>query len=308
MGKGTDTGVAASGRLIAITRLLLTHTDLDGTGGAVVWSVATSAPYRLVENGEIDAAVAAALGEADEVVLADHSVSWDLVPAIEAHIAAGRRFTMLDHHKSAIGLATHPWATVDLARSGTGLLYDFVGRPAAVADFAKLVEDHDLWLHSDPRSAQLAALLGLLGHDRFIERFTRDPRVEFTEGELLLMEVESRRRDDYIERKLAQAEVVARGGRRWAICFAEQYQSDLAEALMERLGVAATAIVNASRATVSLRGRDVDVSLIARRFGGGGHARAAAFSAAGKPLEQGLVDFREALVEALSSPRHAGGG
>ena len=70
---------------------------------------------------------------------------------------------------------------------------------------------------------------------------------------------------------------------------------------MERLGVAATAIVNASKATVSLRGRDVDVSLIARRYGGGGHARAAAFSAAGQDLEDGLVEFRRALVEALAS-------
>jgi uncharacterized protein len=300
MGKGTDTRIPASGTLVAITRLLLTHTDLDGAGGAVVWSVATGEPYRLVENGEVDAAVTAALEEADEVVLADHSVSWDLVPVIDSHIATGRRFTMLDHHKSAIGLAAHPWATVDLARSGTGLLWDFVGRPSAVADFARLVEDHDLWRHTDRRSAQLAALLGLLGNDRFIERFTRDPRVEFTEAELLLMEVETRRRVDYIERKLTQAEVVDKGGKRWAICFAEQYQSDLAEALMERLGVGATAIVNASRATVSLRGRDVDVSLIARRFGGGGHARAAAFSAAGKDLEDGLIEFRRALAEALA--------
>lgn len=248
----------------------------------------------------MDAAVTAALGEAEDVVLADHSISWDLVPAVEGHLAAGRAFTMLDHHKSAVGLAVHPWATVDLGRSGTGLLFDYLGRPPALADFAALVEDHDLWRHADPRSAELASLLGLLGHERFIARFSADPRVEFSDAEVLLMEVETRRRQDYIERKLTQAEVVESGGRRWAICFAEQYQSDLAEAMMERLGAAATAIVNASRATVSLRGREVDVSLIARRFGGGGHARAAAFSAAGKPLEEGLLEFRRALVEALA--------
>src|SRR5205823_1079416 len=207
-------------------------------------------------------------------------------------------FTMLDHHKSAVALAVQPGATVDLGRSGTGLLYDHVGRPPELAEFAALVEDHDLWRHSDPRSAQLAALLGLVGHERFISRFASDPRVHFTEGELLLMEVEARRRQDYIERRVAQAEQVVIGGRRWAVCFAEQYQSDLADALMKGLGVEATAIVNAARATVSLRARDLDVSLIARRFGGGGHARAAAFTAAGKPLEEGLLDFKRTLVEA----------
>lgn len=300
MRERTDTvGAACETVRITPSRLLLTHTDLDGVGAAVIWAVATGAPFRLVENGEVDAAVASALPEAEEVVLADHSVGWDLVPAIEAHLAAGRRFTMLDHHKSALALAVHPWARVHLDRAASGLLFDFVGRPPELADFAGLVEDHDLWRHSDPRSAKLAALLGLLGSERFVDRFTRDPRVEFTEAEQLLMEVDDRRREDYIKRKLAQVEVVDTGGQRWGICFAEQYQSELADAMMEHLGVGATAIVNAARATVSLRGRSIDVSLVARRFGGGGHARAAAFTAAGKPLEQGLVDFRQALVEAL---------
>jgi oligoribonuclease NrnB/cAMP/cGMP phosphodiesterase (DHH superfamily) len=292
-------GAACETVPITPSRLLLTHTDLDGVGAAVIWSAATGAPYRLVENGEVDAAVARALPEAEEIVLADHSVGWDLVPAIEAHLATGRRFTMLDHHKSAMALAVHPWARVHLDRAASGLLFDFVGRPAELADFAALVEDHDLWRHSDPRSAKLAALLGLLGHERFIERFTGDPRVEFTPAEELLMEVEDRRREDYIARKVKLAEVVGQGAQRWAIAFAEQYQSDVAEALMAALGVNATAIVNASRGTVSMRGRDIDVSLIARHFGGGGHARAAAFSVAGKPLEAGLVEFRQALVRAL---------
>ncbi|MEP7104467.1 MAG: DHHA1 domain-containing protein [Chloroflexota bacterium] len=286
--------------VITQDRLLLTHTDLDGVGGAVIWSAATGAPYRLVENGDVDAAVAAALPEAEEVVLADHSVSWDLVPAIEAHVAAGRHFVMLDHHKSAIGLAVHPWAEVQLDRAAAGLVFDFVGRPPELADFAALVEDHDLWRHADPRSARLAALLGLLGHERFIDRFTQDPRVQFTEGEELLMDVEERRREDYIARKVTQAEVFSEGAHRWALAFAEQYQSELADALMTQLGVGATAIVNASRGTVSMRGRDVDVSLIARRFGGGGHARAAAFSVTGKPLEDGLLEFRQALIAALT--------
>ena len=74
----------------------------------MVWSVATGEPYRLIENGEVDAAVSAALPEADDIVLADHSISWDLVPVVEGHLARGRSFTMLDHHKSAVALAVQP--------------------------------------------------------------------------------------------------------------------------------------------------------------------------------------------------------
>ncbi len=281
--------------------VLLTHTDLDGIGCAVVYRAATGRDdYRLVENGAVDAAVTEAMASARDVLLTDHSISEATVPAIEAFIAAGGSFALLDHHQSALALARHPWARVDLNHSATWLCWDHLGRLPEVEEFARLVEDHDLWRHHDPRSSQLAALLGLEGEERFLERFARRPEVDFTEGELLLLEVEERRRRDYIDRKVQQAEVVEAGGRRWAICFAESYRSELADALLDRLGADGSAIVNATKATVSLRSRTLDVAAIAERMGGGGHARAAAFTGQGKPLEAGLRQFREDLGRALA--------
>jgi nanoRNase/pAp phosphatase (c-di-AMP/oligoRNAs hydrolase) len=68
---------------------------------------------------------------------------------------------------------------------------------------------------------------------------------------------------------------------------------------MVRFGVAATAIVNPSKRTVSLRGRAVDVAQIAERQGGGGHARAAAFSFRDRSPELDLERFETALVDLL---------
>lgn len=281
--------------------MLLTHTDLDGLGCAVVYHWATGlSDYRLVENGEVDAAVTAAIAEdARSILLTDHSISEAALPAVEAFVDAGGDFRLLDHHKSALWLDAHPWARVDLGHSAAWLAWDHLGRPAAVEEFARLVEDHDLWSHTDPRSSQLASLLGLLGSERFLERFTRDASVEFTDGERLLLEVEERRKADYIDRKVEQADVVEAGGRRWALCFAESYRSELADALLDRLGVEGAAIVNATKATVSLRSRTIDVAAIAERMGGGGHARSAAFTGQGKPLETGLRQFREDLRQTL---------
>jgi uncharacterized protein len=285
-----------------LPRLLLTHTDLDGIGCAVVWRASTSEPYRIVENGEVDRAVAQALTEADEVVLADHSIAEATVPLVEAHLAEGRRFRLLDHHKSALALARFPWATVDVSRSGTGLLFDYLGRPNRLRDFVELVEDHDLWRHRDPRSAKLAALHGLLGEERFMARFVADPRVTFSEAEELLLAVEAKRESDYIERKVAEAEVLEISGARWALVWAEAYRSNLAHALMERLDVGATAIVNANsdKVIVSLRGRDVDVALVAEAHGGGGHARAAAFSGRTAGFDEGRRVLHDAIVAALA--------
>ncbi len=283
-----------------MTPILLTHTDLDGVGCAVLVRGTSSSSVELVENGAIDARVRAVLaGGHSEVLVTDHGLDGDTAALVDGFVAGGGRFTLLDHHRSSQQLAAHAWATVDESRSATGLLYDHLGRPRRFADFARLVEDHDLWRHEDPRSARLSALVGLLGHDRFLARFSADPEVQFSEAEQLLIEHAEGEREDYLKRKLPQARLLELGGNRWAVCYAEQYQSDLAERLMTELGVAATAIVNPGKRTVSLRGRGVDVSRLAERFGGGGHARAAAFSFAGSDLELELARFEAALDSAL---------
>ena len=284
--------------------LLLTHTDLDGVGCAVLFTGAGPAGGRveLVDNGSIDDRVRAALDASPSVLVTDHGVDATTAERVDAYIAAGGAFTLLDHHRSTEHLSGRPWATVDETRSATGLLFDHLGQPAAFAEFTRLVEDHDLWLHRDPRSARLAALVGLLGHERFLARFSAEPAVAFSAGEDLLLDHEDSRREDYLAKKLGQARVFERDGVRWAVCYAEQYQSDVAERLMTGLGVAATAVVNPARRTVSLRGRDFDVSAVAQRQGGGGHARAAAFSFRGGDLEADLARFETSLEAFLGEP------
>lgn len=277
--------------------LLLTHTDLDGIGCAVLFTGAGPAGGRveLVDNGSIDARVIAALDATPAILVTDHGVDAATADRVETYIAAGGAFTLLDHHRSNEHLSGRPWATVDESRSATGLLFDHLGHPPAFAEFTRLVEDHDLWRHQDPRSARLAALVGLLGHERFLARFSAEPAVAFSAGETLLLDHEDSRREEYLVKKLEQARVFERDGVRWAVCYAEQYQSDVAERLMTGLGVVATAVVNPARRTVSLRGRDFDVSAVAERQGGGGHARAAAFSFRGGDLEADLARFESSL-------------
>jgi oligoribonuclease NrnB/cAMP/cGMP phosphodiesterase (DHH superfamily) len=286
---------------------LFTHTDLDGVGCAVLFAATRPdhGPAHLVENGAIDERVSAAVADRmaapaeHEVLVTDHGVSEDVAARIDAFVAAGGTFALLDHHRSSAHLASRPWATVDERRSATGLLFQHLGRPPMLAEFVRLVEDHDLWLHRDERSARLAALHGMLGHERFLARFAANPEVRFSEGERLLLDVEQARRNAYLDKKVGQARVLERGRVRWAVCYAEQHQSDLAERMMNDLDVVATAIVNTSKRTVSLRGRGYDVSTLAQRYGGGGHSRAAAFTFRDGPLEADLLRFERALDAVL---------
>jgi uncharacterized protein len=287
---------------------LLTHTDLDGIGCAVLvtGSHESGTTIEPVENGAIDERVRAVLRDASSeagerrVIVTDHGVDAATADVVDRFVACGGGFTLLDHHRSSRHLEGRAWATVDERHSATALLFEHLGRPSRFRSFTRLVEDHDLWRHTDPRSARLAALLGLLGHERFVARFGADPEVEFREEEQLLLDIEEGRRETYLRRKTEQAWVREIGGHAWALCYADQYQSDLAERLMSVLGVAATALLNPGKRTVSLRGRGVDVSAIAQRGGGGGHARAAAFTFAESPLEVSLREFEEALERSLA--------
>ncbi|HEV2952796.1 MAG TPA: hypothetical protein VG015_01745 [Candidatus Dormibacteraeota bacterium] len=288
--------------------ILLTHTDLDGIGCGVVFRgvFGPGSIVSLVENGAIDTRVndALAAAEADPrsrpLWVTDHAVSDGTAERVDRFLDMGGQFTLLDHHRSSRHLIDRPWATVDDTRSATSLLFDRLGRPDRFAEFVSLVEDHDLWRHADPRSAQLSALVGLLGHDRFLGRFSLDPAIQFSEGERLLIDTEDRRKEDYLAKKSGQARLLDLAGARWAVCYAEQYQSDLAERLMVEHGVGATAIVNPGKRTVSLRGQGVDVAPLAEAWGGGGHSRAAAFTFAGSPLEIALARFESELDRALS--------
>lgn len=287
--------------------LLLTHTDLDGVGCAVLVSgtVENAEPPQLVENGSIDERVRAALARHREdapghrILITDHGVDETTGSRVEEWLAAGGELRLLDHHRSSAHLATRTWATIDESHSATGLLHRHLGSPARFGDFAALVEDHDLWRHQDPRSRRLAMLLALLGPQRFMSRFAARPEVEFTEAELLILELEESQRESYLTRKTQQAILRDLRGVTWAICYAESYQSDVSERLMERFGADATAIVNPSKRTVSLRGRTVDVAAIAESQGGGGHTQAAAFTFRGRPLEVALERFEEGLQDLL---------
>src|SRR2546421_11584797 len=106
-------------------KVLLTHTDLDGIGCAVL--VAGVEPERriaLVENGAIDARVSEEMAAAEDVLVTDHGLEPGTATAVDAFVASGRRFRLLDHHRSSRELADRPWATVDEERSATGLLFD----------------------------------------------------------------------------------------------------------------------------------------------------------------------------------------
>lgn len=67
---------------------------------------------------------------------------------------------VLDHHQSsADGMKDVPWATFDMTHSGAYLAWEHF-HEAAVPDFVRYLEDRDLWRFKLPYSREVAAALG----------------------------------------------------------------------------------------------------------------------------------------------------
>lgn len=191
-----------------------------------------------------------------------------------------------DHHKTALHLNQFGWATVETEFAGAVPFYFFLitngSLPESISGQVKryhaltfYANDHDLWRHKSPHSAVLNSLLHTIGPERFINRFLRNPSVELTETEKLLLEIEKEKEEKSIREAVETAKVCDS----FAITFAERYASQIGQKLLETFpAVDIAVIVNARKGTVSFRSRETDVSALAKALGGGGHPNAAGFT------------------------------
>lgn len=212
-----------------------------------------------------------------------------------------KSFRILDHHKTAQAvLKSAPYATFDMKRSGAGLAWDYLFGIDSFADddewvrrpwWVNYTEDQDLWnwalpnseeinayLMTRPRTVeewneiaqmdQMDAQLGGIGVRAYIEYYTRSVVAEAQEGLWLPEMPASPFATPQLMLKTAVLNIpyvgVSEAGS--ALCKAGY---PVALLWFER-GDGITQF--------SLRGDGtVDVSAIAKSFGGGGHANAAGF-------------------------------
>ncbi|MCY0878858.1 MAG: DHHA1 domain-containing protein [Firmicutes bacterium] len=255
---------------------LITHDQcLDGATAAVIAEAAGLTPI-FVEPDRVGAGLSQ-VGEGP-VYLADVSL-----PVAEWRTAQSRIARLLDHHQSALPLAGEARTTIDLARSGAHLFYDFAVQqgwvyPTPAWDrLCYAVERYDLWLPGHDLGQDLNRLFRHLGYEWYRQRFGRG-YAPFTseEGDLLAHLV----RQD----ALFVATYTARASR---------YQGDLAfpiygvsldqegpiNLVAHSLLAQGAALVFFVKPDLTVSGRSdgrVDVArLMEALFHGGGHARAA---------------------------------
>lgn len=209
-----------------------------------------------------------------DVVVVDFSYPRDVLFAMKER---ARSIYVLDHHKSArAALEGLDFCLFDMERSGAAMTWDYFfpdlarKRPLLV-DY---VQDRDLWQWRLPSSREVNAVIG--SYEQTFENWDRlgglDVREMHAEGAAIL-----RYQDKLADQIAANAEEVEIDGHLVLVSNSGVLQSEVGERLAKGRPFGVVWFEREGEIVLSLRSRagGIDVSELARKFGGGGHAGAA---------------------------------
>lgn len=197
-------------------------------------------------------------------------------PVLEKMYSEAASLVVLDHHKTAEAELTGlPYATFDMNKSGAHLIWDYLGFVAHnwVMNY---VEDRDLWRWQLPDSREISATISSypMSFNHWDELYKRRPILAAKEGHAIL-----RCQKQIIEKHVKNAYETQLGDHKVLCCNATTLISEIGEALGKDRPFSITYFYNGDEYIYSLRSHKdgVDVSEIAKEFGGGGHKHAAGF-------------------------------
>lgn len=280
---------------------LLTHTDLDGVGCAIVAYMAfgrENVDVEYCDYNNIDSKLRAfgSDGELyksyDKIFITDISMSAEL--AADMDICCDHdKIKLLDHHSTALRLNQYSWCevrvcdAVGVKTSGTMMFYrhllsngyldnllDYHGEN--LVRFAKIVRDYDTWRWKEELGEggivckQVNDIFYIYGRDKFIDwsmikirdRLAR-PYPNFDSMDKFILEQKQKDIDAYIASKNDQLMIVNDNlGYISGVVFAERYFSELGNSLSElNPDLDYITMIDISRGTISYRTVRDDIDL-----------------------------------------------
>jgi uncharacterized protein len=262
----------------------------------------------LAANGDSDRViqgVRAKGGGEDEIWITD--LSWTTVKTAEHLtnlVSNGARLYWIDHHRTAVSRADAPEFNVPFTGrllseefSAARLTFNYLKGLAEERDerarlpefekffpFVAIADDHDRWIHQVPESADWALAVQTLGGTDSFREITRLSEPVMSRRLRLAFEAGKKAMDRSLD--LAHSTMVDRplgNGLRIRTACCMGYSSEVASKLYEGQSHTVIALFDLRSLGVSLRRStdcDVDLSVLAHQFGGGGHAAAAGFAIA----------------------------
>lgn len=222
--------------------------------------------------------------EGKDVLVVDFS--WRTREQNDKMASLAKSFHILDHHRTAQAvLEGAPYVMFDMNRSGAGLTWDCLFRKNWFSDirpwYVDYVEDRDLWRHQLPNSKEANAYIGTLPMTmeawNSLSQTSIEQAVELGRGALAHIE-------HYVREavKQAQSGVLNLKSKQYSVLLVNipyLNVSEVGHALAQKVDVGigwferGDGMIQFSLRSIG----DIDVSEIAKAFGGGGHKNAAGF-------------------------------
>lgn len=272
------------------THILYHSPCMDGMAAALAAFLALgdSAKYHPVKYGDPPPVLPANAS----VILLDFSYKREV---LEAFAKTVNNVVVLDHHKTAAedlagypapGFADPIAVIFDMEKSGAVMAYEYFhgATGGEVPKFFRLVEDRDLWRFSyEETKAVMAALqtfpMAMEDYAVAYADYTKYPLAFASRGQVIL-----NTQNAAID-VICKTAVFSRAfGQSGVFVSCNVYQSEVCDKLLNDFPEASFAAAFYQQTTThqkwSLRSRKggFDVSEVAKKFGGGGHAAAAGFS------------------------------
>jgi oligoribonuclease NrnB/cAMP/cGMP phosphodiesterase (DHH superfamily) len=248
---------------------LFTDSDLDGIGCGIVMSNAgevdiTYSNPRKINNDIIAFINDGTYSEYGMIFITDLSVTIETADLIENVFDKGPVWRLLDHHLTGVHLRPYLWSIIKTHDDngelccGTYLIHEvmrpLLKNPVEMDKFVSLVNSYDTfnWVKEDRIEAKhFNDLFGIYGRDRFIshnktKQLRRFKTANYTVG----------------------------------VIFNEKYVSETGKTICENEpDLDFIILLDYGYRTAGMRTirDDIDLSEIAKRFGGGGHKKAAGF-------------------------------
>jgi len=235
-----------------------------------------------------------------KVIMCDYAPPLEVLDQIEKIV---KQIFILDHHKTAQDALKHKsYAIFDMSKSGAGLTWEYFFPNLPMPNFIQMIQDRDLWTWKLPDSRSLTSGLLMLCEsvrtndssnfndlfEVFNELFSNPDKFKFCLELGTIVD----------KANLSKANILAKSHANcidsyqcYKICIVNcptELSSDVGNILssMDSIDFAVLWKYNhpTQEYSVSLRASNkVDVSTIAKSFGGGGHPNASGFSTKTNP-------------------------
>ena len=285
--------------------LIISHkADPDGVTPIVLSKlVFKDFKYILADIDEVDKSVMDNIDE--EIIVVDLNISEETADYI---LNNNKNVLVFDHHLSNKDMNKYPFIKVididGIKQSGTTLYYKFLLEKynndllnkdvtKKLVEHVRTMDTYDFSITSKEEANNIVVLFKIYGRELFIDKFYNviiNSNELYSREDLNLIELENLRIKRYIEEK--EIIEISLDNKKVGVVFAERNMSELGNYLVNKYDYLDYVILINVDKSISYRGNNkVDLSVIAKKYNGGGH-----FNASGSPIP---IDLKEKIIKEI---------